>query len=54
MTLGSSIIVSEVSLGTTVYGCYVETISGITYSYFRNRYMENGTSVSIYTSPSVQ
>lgn len=54
MTLGNNIIVSEVSLGTTVYGCYVETISGVTTSFFNNRFMRDHTTANIYTSPSVQ
>lgn len=54
MELGRTIVVSEINLGMTVYGCYTETISDITYSYFRNRYMTNHTDVNLYTSPSVQ
>lgn len=54
MTIGTTVIVSEVNLGTTVYGCYIESISGSTYSYFRNRFVENGTEETHFEQPQVK
>ena len=36
MELVPTLIVSSVNLGTTIYGCYVETIDNTVYSFLRN------------------
>lgn len=36
MELEPTLIVSSVNLGTTIYGCYVETIDNTVYSFLRN------------------
>jgi len=53
MTLGPCIIVSSSSLGRTIYGCYVETIDGTTYSFFRNRSLTNSDQIDHFETTDV-